>query len=91
MRRSACVALLLVVASAVPAAAQTQRDLQERYCTGDAFRLCGAEIPDEARIVACMARQRRLLSPPCLAVFDDSDPASAARAKPSKPMQLRQN
>jgi hypothetical protein len=29
---------------------------QQQYCSGDAFRLCGSEIPDVDRITACMIR-----------------------------------
>lgn len=92
MRRSFAGTLLVVTALAsMPAAAQSHSEEQERYCTGDAFRLCSSEIPNEERIVACMARQRHLLSPACRAVFDDPAPPPAARAKPGKPLPLRQN
>lgn len=92
MRRSFAGSLVIFVAMAAgPAAAQSHSDEQERYCTGDAFRLCSSEIPNEERIVACMSRQRHLLSPACRAVFDDPVPPPATRAKPSKPMPLRQN
>ena len=42
----------------------------QQKCTGDAFRLCGSEIPDVARITACMIRQRASLSTGCRAVMD---------------------
>jgi len=42
----------------------------QQMCTGDAFRLCSAEIPDVARITACMQRQRANLSPGCRMVMD---------------------
>lgn len=38
-------------------------------CSGDAFRLCGAEIPNVDRITACMIRHRSQLSPGCQAFF----------------------
>lgn len=38
-------------------------------CGGDAFRLCGAEIPNVDRITACMIRHRSQLSPRCQAFF----------------------
>jgi hypothetical protein len=31
---------------------------QEQMCSGDAMRLCSSEIPNVARITACMERQR---------------------------------
>ena len=39
-------------------------------CTGDAFRLCGSEIPNIERITACMIKQRASLSTGCRAVMD---------------------
>jgi len=49
--------VLLATALAVsiaPAAGQTYTPEQEQACTGDAFRLCSAEIPDVGRVTACM-------------------------------------
>ena len=67
---------------------------QEQMCTGDAMRLCSSEIPDVARVTACMHRQRALLSDGCKAVFRKEAPAAAApvsyapSTKPSKPINL---
>lgn len=55
------------------APAQGQSDLraqQELACQDDAYRLCPDEIPDEARVANCMARQKAKLSPACRAMFD---------------------
>jgi hypothetical protein len=38
---------------------------QEQMCSGDAMRLCSSEIPNVARITACMERQRDSLSDGC--------------------------
>jgi hypothetical protein len=46
----------------------TQED-QQRLCTGDVFRLCSSEIPNRARIIACMHRQKASLSQGCRSVF----------------------
>jgi hypothetical protein len=43
---------------------------QQRMCTGDAFRLCGSEIPNIERITICMRKQRANLSTGCRAVMD---------------------
>ena len=52
---------------------------QEQACTGDAFRLCSAEIPDVARVTACMDAKRSQLSPACRAQFRaDPEPRAAA-------------
>ena len=42
---------------------------QRAACTGDAFRLCAGEIPNVARITACMKVNFSRLSPGCKAVF----------------------
>jgi hypothetical protein len=42
----------------------------QRMCTGDAFRLCAAEIPDVAKITACMIKHRADLSAGCRAVME---------------------
>ena len=41
-------------------------------CTGDAFRLCGSDIPDVSRVIACMQTKKSQLSPRCRAQFDKS-------------------
>jgi hypothetical protein len=49
---------------------------QERAaCTPDALRLCGAEIPNIPRIVACLRANKSNLSKPCQAAL--SSPAAA--------------
>jgi hypothetical protein len=66
-------AFFLIAASLfLPSAALGQSDLraqQEQACQDDAFRLCPDEIPDEARVANCMARQKAKLSPACRAMF----------------------
>jgi hypothetical protein len=42
---------------------------QEAACSGDAFRLCGPEIPDVDRVTACMVENKSQLSPGCLVYF----------------------
>ena len=42
----------------------------QQMCTGDAFRLCGSEIPNVAKITACMMKQRASLSAGCRTVMD---------------------
>jgi hypothetical protein len=45
---------------------------QQMACTPDVFRLCGAQMPDSNRIVACLRQNTPLLSGACRAVFDSS-------------------
>lgn len=35
----------------------------QQMCTGDAFRLCSAEIPNISKITTCMIKHRSELSP----------------------------
>ena len=56
-------------------------------CTPDVFRLCGAQIPDENRIVACLQANTPQLSGPCRAVFESSDSAATAAA-PNAPQPM---
>jgi hypothetical protein len=46
---------------------------QQRACTPDVWRLCGAQIPDVDRIVACLRRNTPQLSDRCRAVFAQRD------------------
>ena len=49
---------------------------QQRACTPDVWRLCGAQIPDVERIVACLRRNTPNLSDRCRAVFAERDVSS---------------
>ena len=51
----------------------------QQMCTGDAFRLCGEEIPDVDRVKACMIRKQTQLSPDCRVYFHPDPPTAAAR------------
>ena len=52
---------------------------QQQACTPDVWRLCGAQIPDANRIVACLRRNTPQLSDRCRAVFQQSDNAPPRR------------
>src|SRR6476661_385693 len=52
---------------------------QQQACMGDAFRVCGAEIPDVERVRLCMSRNKSLLSPGCRAQFRAGSDAAAER------------
>jgi hypothetical protein len=49
---------------------------QQQACTPDVWRLCGAQIPDVDRIVACLRRNTPQLSDRCRAVFAQRDAPS---------------
>jgi len=67
-------ALALAVAASFSAATSTSGFAfsaeAQQTCTGDAFRLCSAEIPNIPKITACMMKQRASLSSGCRAVMD---------------------
>lgn len=49
---------------------------QQMACTPDVFRLCGSEIPDVGRIVACLRQNEQQLGAPCKAVFESNAEAA---------------
>ena len=52
-----------------PAATWAYTADQQQACMGDAFSLCGSEIPDVQRVTACMVRKQAELSPGCRVYF----------------------
>ncbi len=61
---------VFVILVLLPAAAWAQGTSQERSaCIGDAFKFCGADIPDVAKIEACLGQNRSSLSPGCAEEF----------------------
>ena len=63
---------LLASTSALAKQRQYSRQQQEAACSGDAFALCGAAIPDERRVRVCMIANRARLSPTCRLVLGGS-------------------
>ena len=55
--------------SLLPSASEAYTPEQQQACTGDAFRLCGPEIPDVDRVTACMIARQAELSPGCRVFF----------------------
>jgi hypothetical protein len=64
-----CAAAFATLAASSPAAFAQGTSEQRSACMGDAFRYCGAEIPNVARITACMKTNFTKLSPACKAVM----------------------
>jgi hypothetical protein len=85
--------LLLTIVLSVsisPATGQTYTPEQEQACTGDAFRLCSAEIPDVGRVTACMVAKKDQLSPPCRAQFrPDPEPGEVVSRPAGRPTVIR--
>jgi hypothetical protein len=85
-------ALSIGCGMAAPSAAFAQENRgtveQQLACTPDVFRLCGEQIPDTNRIVACLRQNTPQLSRPCRAVFESnaSMPEQAApRVRAARP------
>jgi hypothetical protein len=77
--RGFAVALALAATAMSSTASHAFSAEAQQMCTSDAFRLCGSEIPNIAKITACMRAQRANLSVGCRAVMDKDD--AAARSK----------
>ena len=60
---------------------------QQMACTPDVWRLCGDQIPDVSRIVACLRQNTPQLSRDCRAVFESSAEQQANRAPPPRGLQ----
>jgi hypothetical protein len=60
---------------------------QQMACTPDVFRLCGAQIPDANRIVACLQQNTPQLSGPCRAVFNSRASSNTGAPQRSVPPQ----
>ena len=75
-----------------PASSQEYRGTweQQMACTPDVWRLCGDQIPDVGRIVACLRQNTPQLSNGCRAVFESSaEQQQANRAPPQRgPQQM---
>src|SRR5277367_6627247 len=86
--------LLLATAfsvSMLPTAGRAYTPEQQQACSGDAFRLCGPEIPDVDRVTVCMIRNKSQLSPQCRAFFRP-EPESEATVTPvvaGRPLSIR--
>ena len=57
---------------------------QQLACTGDVLSLCGDQIPDTNRIVACLRQNTAQLSDGCRAVFE-SNASVQQQAAPQSP------
>jgi hypothetical protein len=75
--------------SMLPTAGRAYTPEQQQACSGDAFRLCSAEIPDVDRVTVCMIRNKSQLSPECRVFFrPDPEPAVTPVAT-RRPMSIK--
>jgi hypothetical protein len=58
---------------------------QQMACTPDVWRLCGDQIPDVNRIVACLQRNTPNLSGACRAVFESNNSAPQSQFQAAPP------
>src|ERR1700748_3450201 len=80
----------MIVASALwvlPTAGWAYTADQQQACMGDAFSLCGSEIPDVQRVTACMVRKQAELSPGCRVYFR----AENTSARPARLHRIRKH
>jgi hypothetical protein len=73
-----------VACSVLPHVGYAYTPEEQQACQGDAFRLCGPEIPDVDRVTACMVSKRSQLSPGCAVYFRHGPASKAASSKPRK-------
>jgi hypothetical protein len=71
-----------------PTTSRAYTQEEQAACSGDAFRLCGPEIPDVERVTACMVRNKSQLSPGCQVYFTPG-PEDAASAPAGQPLSLK--
>ena len=84
--------LMLAAALSVsmwPAASEAYTPEEQQACSGDAFRLCSAEIPDVDRVTICMIRNKSQLTPGCRAYFRPDPEPEAAPVAARKPLSIK--
>ncbi len=80
MRSPQVTSFVVVTLMLLTAAAWAQGTSQDRSaCMGDAFRFCGADIPDVTKIEACLRQNLNGLTPACAAEFQ---PAQKTNLRP---------
>ena len=93
------IAMLMLLALSAPGGALAQSQDEQQACTNDAFQFCQNAIPDRSRVFACLAENRRVISPACRQVMaqylpPDPPPPASKKAAPKKaatkkgPLQL---
>jgi hypothetical protein len=74
------------IGTVAPASSQEYRGTweQQMACTPDVWRLCGDQIPDVSRIVACLRQNTPQLSNGCRAVFESNAEQQQANRGPAQ-------
>ena len=78
--------LAIAIGAIAPASSQEYRGTweQQMACTPDVWRLCGDQIPDVSRIVACLRQNTPQLSNGCRAVFESNAEQQQANRGPAQ-------
>src|SRR4051812_49511889 len=78
------------IGAVAPASSQEYRGTweQQMACTPDVWRLCGDQIPDVSRIVACLRQNTPQLSNGCRAVFESQANAQQPQPASRAPQQV---
>ena len=79
----------VVSLSMLPTVGQAYTQDEQSACTGDAFRLCSAEIPDVDRVTVCMIRKKSQLSPGCRVFFRPGPEAAVTPVVAGRPLSIR--
>jgi hypothetical protein len=75
--------------SMLPTAGRAYTPDQQQACSGDAFRLCSAEIPDVDRVTVCMIRNKSQLSPECRVFFRPEPEPEVTPIATGRPLSIR--
>jgi hypothetical protein len=89
MRKSAALAVLLIIAAPLATLAQSHSPEDEAACTPDVMALCQQYIPNRQEIIGCLNAKKQELSPACFTVFARPAPGKKAedpRRPPRKPI-----
>jgi hypothetical protein len=74
-------AIAILVMATLSEKSQAEGTPEQRWaCEQDAFRVCGNEIPNVARITDCMVKNVKKLSPACRAQFKQTNEAMKQNA-----------
>ena len=85
----ACLMLAVALSgSLLSPAAHAYTPEQQQACSGDAFRLCGPEIPNVDRVTVCMIRNRAQLSPGCRVYFRSPEPGAGRAVTAHRPVRI---
>jgi hypothetical protein len=87
MNRLTLAAAFTLATLSTGAIAQSNEDQQA--CMDDAFRVCGAFIPDRGRVTTCMVQNKSQLSAACQVVMNryappNATPVQTASATPTR-------